>query len=119
MSAFIVSNETMNKVIAGFEMTDRALDESQRTLLVRYLYRLNTRAVNHRYHDHQAPPVFTYTPRCYSLHEIYKALQCLRYQCSNGQYSTHPLIQELFKLELHIANEIISHTKEYENAKWD
>lgn len=48
----------------------------------------------------------------------YKALQCLRYQCSEGDIDQKPLYQALSEAIATIAEEIVESLPEYEKAAW-
>ena len=50
--------------------------------------------------------------------EAYKAAQCLRYQCSEGDVPEWTLYKGLNNIIECFANEIISNMPEYEAANW-
>jgi quinol monooxygenase YgiN len=50
--------------------------------------------------------------------QLYKAVGCLRYQCSEGEAIKHPLYAVLTELYNNIAHYIVTRTTEYEKAQW-
>lgn len=126
MSAFIVSHETMNRVVASilplrlhqvtvfssFEPNDIARD----------LYRLNNKAVEARYGKMDSDPMANYTfalSKVYNKFELLKACQCLRYQCAEGDVVKNPLFLFLNNHVNYLMNEIVRFMPEYEKAAWD
>ena len=150
MSSFIVSNATINRIVAVLEYatqwkrlfpnpvyvnetlqvfnTKSAKDLGQR------LYDINVAAINHRYPDavkniNNAPGTIddngNHVPYKYEMvlpgtrFQGLKAIDCLVYQCSEGDIVNHPLYKALKDYGLAICSAIVSDMPEYENAIWD
>jgi hypothetical protein len=135
MSAFIVSTGTMNRVVQAIMHTCPHFDgEPTRPPAVRLqdvgthlgikLYRLNAEAVRQRYDQSEPVPLFRSTqveaPRTRKEWiACFKALQCLSYQCSEGDVPDTPLYRELETVRYGLAARIIADLPEYQAAKWD
>lgn len=116
MSAFLVSNATMNRVVAAIN------DEAKRTEFGKALFAMNHRALNARYNDPiitEAEIDLTSSPRNYSAIEKYKAIMCLKYQCSEGDVPDEPLFKELEELGNQVAHDIAHDHPEYSKVPWD
>lgn len=138
MSAFVVEDKTINRVVS-FLAYDRegghirrmiqeriGLDiESQvgQETLGKLMFSLNCDAVNQRYGDDQAaefrPLDYKYTRDFYAarLH-AFKALQCWSYQCSEGNIEETPLFQVMDRVRGDMAEMIVSRLKEYDTINW-
>lgn len=86
-------------------------------------YELNVASVNHRYqqNDHPQPIRFTRSgsiPK-WSNEQLFKYLECLSYQCAEGDCEQSETYQKLERLIGHIARAIVSESKQYELARWD
>jgi hypothetical protein len=129
MSAFIVTNQTMNLCVDGLAYAsencwnDRyqgmSLKNDQEKV-GQFLFAMNTDAVNQRYNEDTPVPEFQYL----WLGQVapvasYKALQCLLYQCSEGDVPERTAFKELQMLVQALANRIISNLPAYEAADWD
>jgi hypothetical protein len=64
---------------------------------------------------HHTP--YTYTPT--STIQAYKSLQCLSYQCCEGNVPDNPLYKLLEEIENAMARQIVSDLAEYDKAEWD
>jgi hypothetical protein len=106
----------------------------------RKLYAMNVAAVQERYPDtierpeHTPGPCddqgifdfanvidFAYRPtdaRCNRM-QAYTSIQCLLYQCSEGEIDKSPLYAELESVLNRIACNIVDSLPEYDAAKWD
>lgn len=122
MSAYLVTAETINCCCAGWRLPyDRQIDDcAEFDDIGRRLWAMNAEAVGQRYEEEAEPPpfLFSYRPAKYSPAQILKCLECLRYQCSEGDIDQRPLYAELeqkmYRWAQHIANE----TAEYKAAQW-
>ena len=137
MSAFIVSDTTMNFVVNTIQdfdglrsscfapfLTDGEVDCNK---LGNKLFHLNNDAVCQRYDDHDDSNVIEFfrhtslmpasdrAEKCQRL----KAVQCLIYQCSEGDVPETPLFKALDALSDWLQYNIISSLPEYNAAKWD
>ena len=97
------------------------------------LLKLNETAVYERYGD---ASVLTMPGECFetlelrtsayeyrreeaSYVQVYKDIQCLHYQCCEGNVPKNPLYKFLGELGSALSEAIVSHSSEYENATWD
>ena len=149
MSAFVISKATMTRVVRGIcESEPRGFmahdflrvplkSANAPTLIGRRLFSLNIEAVMQRYPDcaedpnrmpgdadsATAPETFrcedyrplTHKERIASL----KALQCLIYQCSEGDIPERQEYRELRDMERRVMARIVEALPEYEAAPWD
>lgn len=142
MSAFIVSDQTLQNIVRFLDLDVRFSNSSgclgclKRTLLkqgfnleypehkdrlIKEMALLNRMGVNERYQEDEQEVdirfVDDYAPK---LIQAYKSLGCFLYQCCEGDI---PETNELYKMFEEIKNEMahsIVHTlKEYDVAKWD
>lgn len=86
-------------------------------------YELNVASVNYRYgqHDNPQPVRFTQAgsiPK-WSDEQLFKHLECLSYQCAEGDCEGNPTYQKLERLIGQIARAIVGQSKQYEAARWD
>jgi len=131
MSAYIVDNDTIDRIVTFFYM-DRDLN----TFITRYkkidindpetraefaldLHRMNVAAVDARYNESNE---ITYKYRTNiktgSKVAVYKSLQCLLYQCAEGDVPKWNLYKLMEEIKNHIASDIIRALPEYDQAKW-
>lgn len=101
--------------------------------LVNTLFDLNIKAVQERYGDSNPSKMpchnttnkqlsigkvhYIYTES--SIIQVFKSVQCLIYQCSEGNVPNDPLYKFLEDLENTIAKHIVYELAEYEKANWD
>lgn len=126
MSSFLVSNETINRVVhfldldcCGCSKGNIGKDGDE---LGQQLWKLNNEATCFRYrHPVDELPPFRWSPRAnLSLVVMLKAANCWQYQCSEGdQFQNHPLYLRVDKQIEVIQSVIISRLKEYDDAPWD
>jgi len=137
MSAFIVSKQTMDRAVFAMQSgdvyeTSKGENESP-TELGRMLYRLNAAAVGERYNENQwaeMPGPMDIS----DIHELYvhsiplnetqlgklKALQCLSYQCNEGDVvTTSSLFKRIERRIADITYNVISNMPGYVRAQWD
>jgi hypothetical protein len=126
MSAFIVNTTTMDKVVAAVlsryqSRTFAGVPVSRETAkaIGKALFQLNADAVNQRYGERDQPPDYKWRHADTSDIQQYKAVQCLSYQCAEGDVPERPLYRELEHLERLMAAEIIRRLPAYERAPWD
>ena len=137
MSAFIVEDKTINKIVT-FLAIDRDGDWLRREIqkktgfdletaqgksdFARALFRMNVAAVSQRYDD----GVENFAPMTYQYQidititpiTVFKALKCLRYQCSEGNVPETELYKLLEYIISALAEKIISNNPEYDKAYW-
>jgi hypothetical protein len=129
MSAFIVSEDTMHRVmnildrrahyLGCFRDTDFGKTRSVEALAGR-LQSINVQAVNSYYDDGQEAEPYRHKTT-FPVSDIvgYKAVQCLLYQCSEGDVPDTPLFKELRNFMNGLASLIISDLPAYRDAPWD
>jgi hypothetical protein len=125
MSAFIVSNKTMNQAIeamrlCGFNHDGVYLDDPDHIkVLGAELFKLNASAVAQRYNEPEEETEFKFEWQDCNKFQALKSLQCLIYQCSEGNVPETKLYKILRECESAMKNLIIDDLPEYEAAKWD
>jgi hypothetical protein len=140
MSAFMVEDATINRVVTWLK---REVTTSRFTLdwlareydvdltsdqwdkkLAEAMFELNCEGVNARYGEGEAekfrPLNFTYKPEVYhSLVQVFKSLQCWKYQCGEGNVPDTKLYQFFEEVGYNLAVKIVMDLPEYETAKWE
>jgi len=133
MSAFLVSNRTLNWIVTAIEKSKSELegyttrldilddaDLSPKDLFFKLLS-LNQKALLERYGDKDKDVHYCYHPEeCPSMFQFCKSLRCFLYQCSEGNIpETSELFKELNVLSGRIAVGIVCSSPEYDSAIWD
>jgi len=137
MSAYVVNDETINKIVSFLNFGNKSvywdhtylfrelgykipyiIEDYER--LANDLFQMNVNAVKQRYSGDTEE--YTYQFRT-SINvrpavEVYKAAQCLRYQCSEGNVPNTPLYKALNQFCSDLAEAIIADMPEYESAPW-
>jgi hypothetical protein len=133
MSAFVVDDSTINRVVTaicyGGVDHDWSRHELERTMnydltvrdgctaLAQAMHDLNVEAVNQRYNEHTAPKEIRFTETSFGNPcAVLKSLECWLYQCSEGNVPETQLFQEMEKIRNNIARQIARALPEYENA---
>ena len=132
MSAFVVSKACLNKAVTLMAEDDRGAHGCDYwDDYGRQLWDMNCAAVDARYpsHDKAAHEAFSWRctfPKSGNAPDIrawriehVKSLQCLIYQCSEGDIDQQPLYKALRKKERETLGEIVLSLPEYEAAAWD
>ena len=139
MSAYMVADETINRVVYWpyFEVTryQRLRDKLEKASgivtttyawseeLGKAMFALNIAGVNDRYGDREAGKFrelnYRYTPAHGSPIQVLKSLQCWLYQCAEGDVVTQPFYK-FFQdvVEPHLMISIIADLPEYQAAEW-
>ncbi len=137
MSAFLVEDKTINKVVSKLAMDREGEWMRRRFAEAGYdlntaagkqklgwdMFGLNIRAVNMRYKGGQAedfrPLNYKYAGE-YNFTRInaLKSLECWEYQCSEGDCDQSPLFLLMKDVELSWCKEIIRALPEYDKAAW-
>jgi hypothetical protein len=148
MSCFIVSNETIGRIVQAAASKNRYdgrlgkafgelgydLDLGER--LARDLFNLNVDAFCERYPaDEDAPegqrtrypediPEFEFIPFTGKLDraaliQAHKSASCLRYQCSEGDVPERHLYKALEKFICALERDLVTNTPEWEEALWE
>jgi hypothetical protein len=105
--------------------------ESNPAELGRTMYAMNINAVEQRYPgDKNIPGTYdendNFVPFTYkrvgwdmiNKYQAYKSLQCLLYQCNEGNVNELPLFKALEEFKSAMAEHFVEHSEEYEKAKW-
>lgn len=83
------------------------------------LWAMNRAAVNARYAlQEPAPDYGTYEGHYCSLIQGTKALECLLYQCSEGDVTAWPLFLAMHAVHVRLLSRIVSELPEWEDAEW-
>ena len=132
LSAFVVQDHTINRVLSTLNAHDRRAAETLAfahdcaTLdeLGAAMFALNVRAVDARYGEGQAGEFrdLGYQFRLempVAMVAALKALNCWLYQCAEGDVPATPLYKAMDELSNRWAHEIVSRLPEYDRARWD
>ncbi len=148
MSAFVVEDNTINRVVSWINeigMAGRSHDKSHliRRLsqmgyhldtdlgckrLAEEMFTLNCDSIEQRYGEGQAKEfrpldfAFEYQspPRRGTIYQILKSLRCFLYQCCEGNIpEQNALYVALDRLSLEIAFDIVSRLPVYDAVEWD
>ena len=139
MSSYIVDNETINKVVSylyakaqggdtscvslglvkmGFDLTDPLYTER----LANAMFDLNVYAVKERYGEAEGEgfplPAFIYVFTPATQIEVIKALECWRYQCTEGDIPESHLYKAMAQTHCLLCADYIHQLDEYEAAPW-
>lgn len=86
-------------------------------------YVLNVNAVNARYRENSTPEPLSFKPASglnkWTDVQLCKYLECLSYQCAEGNRETDETYRKLETLIGHVARAIVSATDRYTEANWD
>jgi hypothetical protein len=135
MSAFIVADKTINKIIAWFgdlvlsdpyirrlAQSKYALDiesEGWQQKLAQAFYDMNVEAVNQRYGEKNQCTQFSYTPVFYESRIVaIKSLMCWLHQCHEGNVPDNPVFKYFEEVARHVALLIVMDLPEWEEAEW-
>lgn len=133
MSSFMVSNDCMNNIINGLFWNhdfrnyygglydEKRLDTSEDfNYLAEELFTLNRDALMQRYPEggYIEIPKFSWEDKTVSNLQLLKSLQCLIYQCDEGDIDKEPLFLWLNKVEECLKSFIIAKLPEYEACEW-
>jgi hypothetical protein len=129
MSAYIVDTKTIDRVVTAairnnHKRNGKAVlcyggEEYDPTKLGQLLFKLNCAAVDHRYQEENPIPMYSFTEQYIANDvQLYKAITCFLYQCSEGEVWKGEFYEEVETLKASLAHNIIAKTEEYENAAW-
>jgi len=136
MSAFVVEDKTINTVVS-YLAEDQSFrqwlqywydinlnDETEREKMGKKLFAMNCEAINQRYGPNQAQGFRTldykwrYELPPPAIHTV-KNLQCLLYQCNEGDVpETWPVYKMMKEIEHGLLSNIVCHLPAYEKARW-
>ena len=136
MSAFLVGNTTINKIITiirrqtqksewfkselASKLNIDFIEYGWETKLGQKMFDLNQLALKYRYGDRKQPIVYKYQSDLWGVVESYKALQCWLYQCCEGEIPEKSKLYKVFDefIKPYLANAIVTSMSEYDNAEW-
>jgi hypothetical protein len=139
MSAYLVANETINRVVywlyfevAKSQWLREKLEKTSGVdtsayewaeVLGKTMFQLNIDGVNARYGDGEAKQFrnlnYHYQPAHGSAIQVLKSLQCWLYQCTEGEVVKNPLYKFFQGIaQPHLMSSIICDLSEYRTAEW-
>jgi hypothetical protein len=139
MSAFMVDDQTINRVVTWlsretsneFFWLDRLAKKYDIDLvsdrwdekLANAMFQLNCDGVNARYGEGEAekfrPLNFKYMPAPDTFRvQVLKSLQCWMYQCCEGEVPQTKLYRFFEEVENHLALKIVTNLPDYQKAEW-
>lgn len=123
MSCFVCENDTITRAVAAMRAPGGCPSEECLTNLGKKLLDLNVRAFRERYEDRITVDDGEFELDRDAAHcsrmQLLKSLQCLIYQCSEGDIpETSPLYERMEEAEKRLMGEIIGEMPEYNEAKW-
>jgi hypothetical protein len=139
MSAYMVRDETINRVITWLSweinrsdwLKKKVSDELRldttkadwEEILGLAMFELNIQGVNERYGEGEAQKFrkinYRYSPIHGSQIQVLKSMQCWLYQCMEGEVVKEPLYKFFDSVvEHHLMSSIISDLPEYQKAEW-
>jgi hypothetical protein len=139
MSAFMVEDKTINRVVTWLERevsqsqwfkrkveSSLQIDTTMRNWedeLGEAMFQLNIAGVNDRYGEGEAKSFrdlyYRYTPEYCSKVQVLKSMQCWLYQCREGEVVKKPLFQFFDTVTVpHLMDNIINALPEYQRAEW-
>lgn len=137
MSAFMVSNQLMQKVVTAIlqntdefariqtfrgRLVDDPLTDTQRKAaeqIGKRLFGVNAAAIKARYGTLPQRPAFKFAGWADATSvEQFKAIRCLLYQACEGSVPNGRLYRELNRVAGELAQRIVQDSPEYEKAPW-
>jgi hypothetical protein len=135
MSAFIVDDLCIRRILTGFERAEYQTEglyctirpprptvgNEERHATARALLEMNVEAVNHRYaHNGEQPvPAFREGPAGEVTDwQVLKSLDCYLYQCSEGDIPKSEFYKAVTNFRNALRAALVSQLPEYEAAKW-
>lgn len=142
MPAFVVDDETINKVVSYiyakangpgssiywkntklYKMGYDVFSDASCAELAQKMFAMNVAAVNERYGDGEAekfrPLDFKYWHVQASLIPVIKALESWKYQCTEGKIPDSALYKAMVELRCLLCIEYVHQTDEYEASQWE
>lgn len=125
MSAFIVQDKTINRIVSNLKESDFLKSGSYLVQdLAQKMFDLNCKAIEQRYGAGQAekfrPLKFIFKKEECSEIQALKSLNCWLYQCMEGDIPKTSKLYKFFDaLSGDWANSIVAKITAYSNAEWD
>jgi hypothetical protein len=117
MSAFMVTTETMHRVVSA--MVESYASVAQCDALGRRLFEMNKAALMERYGEAEEVPEYKWDHRDASLLDSYRAVACLVYQCSEGKIPETQLYRDLDRVSDLLAHQIAGDAATAAKVPWD
>ena len=135
MSAFLVADKTINKILNVLEQhigrstrlktkfedeLGITFGENWQTKLGQKMWDLNQLALGYRYGDEKQELVYKFSAAACTTIQAYKALRCWIYQCCEGEIPEQSKLYKFFDeiVSQHLAHWIITSVPEYDRAEW-
>jgi hypothetical protein len=136
MSAFLVADKMIHKILTQVDYETRKsqwlknkfekelrldfLHPQWQTLLGQKMWDLNQLSLGYRYGDEKIALRYRFQPLPCTSIQAFKALQCWRYQCTEGEIPEASTLYQFFDTVVApgLAESIIMRTPEYEKAAW-
>lgn len=115
-------NWSVQHVLELRDVTENRYEETIRKF-AQMCYALNVAAVNYRYEENDPVTLIQFSranglPKWLDEH-LLKHLECLSYQCAEGECEKSDTYQKLERLIGHVARAIVGASEKYELANWD
>lgn len=129
MSCFVCENDTITRAVVAMQAPGSCPSEESLKDLGKKLLELNIRAFKDRYEDRQVQEdgiavdeeefeLDRNAGHCSKM-QLLKSLQCLMYQCSEGDIPESSLLyKRMEEAENRLMQEIIDELPEWKTAKW-
>ena len=136
MSAFLVSHETVDVILTALQLRDGetlarlfapftapedprdALDDLGRQILALNLEALRARYGGNEEDDAETAAGYTFSARPESPGYVVKQLDCLTYQCAEGDVPSHPLYVALEAMRRALVDRVLNDLPAYVAAPW-
>jgi hypothetical protein len=137
MSAFLVDESTINKILTHLDKSVRIASEwaekevesklgidcndpDWKTKLGQRMWDLNQLSLYYRYGDQKKELVYKFQTVPCSKVQAFKALQCWLYQCAEGSIPEDSKLYSFFDKVIvpEWAEYLVMRTPEYDNAEW-
>lgn len=146
MSAFVVEDGTINRIVSWLNVIGMAGHNNERlyTLapitklgydlsqdedckrLANDMFKLNCESINQRYGTGQAEQFrpldfkYIYSGATANIYQALKSLRCLIYQCCEGDIpESNALFEAMERVSMLMCYHIVTRSKEYEACEWD
>lgn len=122
MSAYLVDSITIDRFLSGYSRSVKdwkPIEDNKLSEIGKGFLKLNRKAVNYRYNEKQRYPEYAFkkvfnVPLSWSI----KAGNCLKYQCSEGNFDKTKVYKEIEEYLFTLAMHLINNMAEYDAAPW-
>lgn len=124
MSSFLVNEQTMNNILSNLGSAYKSYSDEQLGAMGRRFYLINSEALVVRYGDkieqyNRLMSGFEFKRSRVSIMQSIKNVQCLLYQCSEGEITKSDGFKEIKEIEEELMNKFFNRSDEYEMCEWD